>query len=368
MMPSARLPLLFLLLLRSPRVSADDQSKSLLGDFTDATSKAIGALEDVTNPLEEVDLGKLVELVPEDLLEMVDLDPENVDIEFPEIPKIPIGVVPENVIPIGIGVHLTNIPVDTVGEAVAAGIEESRGVGEVVSEEVIKFLSDTVQDIADNPDEISPMDLVEAAVATIGEFTSFTINADDLMEQLLEMAAMTAEELDAFDLEQLLEAGREELLEMATMTPEELADVVSDVLEDSVIVSIYESFYAGIAEMATEEGIDLEALQATFAENMEDLDPLDVDDLAEAMTTTIQETFGIEVNLDPLTAAARTLIENPATFDPNDLTFAVSAAVSQETVETVDPGTAMEESGTARCGRASFLLVAMVLSLFGILA
>jgi len=360
MMPSARLPLLFLLLLRSPRVSADDQSKSLLGDFTDATSKAIGALEDVTNPLEEVDLGKLVELVPEDLLEMVDLDPENVDIEFPEIPKIPNAQIPK--------IPDWNIPVDTVGEAVAAGIEESRGVGEVVSEEVIKFLSDTVQDIADNPDEISPMDLVEAAVATIGEFTSFTINADDLMEQLLEMAAMTAEELDAFDLEQLLEAGREELLEMATMTPEDLADVVSDLLEDSVIVSIYESFYAGIAEMATEEGIDLEALQATFAENMEDLDPLDVDDLAEAMTTTIQETFGIEVNLDPLTAAARTLIENPATFDPNDLTFAVSAAVSQETVETEDPVTAMEESGTARCGRASFLLVAMVLSLFGILA
>mmetsp|Transcript_45000 Transcript_45000/g.88076 ORF Transcript_45000/g.88076 Transcript_45000/m.88076 type:complete len:360 (+) Transcript_45000:126-1205(+) len=359
MMPSARLPLLFLLLLRSPRVSADDQSKSLLGAITDATSEAIGALEDVTNPLEEVDLGKLVELVPEDLLEMVDLDPENVDIEFPEIPKIPIAQIPK--IP-------WNIPVDTVGEAVAAGIEESRGVGEVVSEEVIKFLSDTVQDIADNPDEISPMDLVEAAVATIGEFTSFTINADDLMEQLLEMAAMTAEELDAFDLEQLLEAGREELLEMATMTPEDLADVVSDLLEDSVIVSIYESFYAGIAEMATEEGIDLEALQATFAENMEDLDPLEVDDLAGAMITTIQETFGIEINPEPLTAAARTLIENPATFDPNDLTFAVSAAVSQETVETVDPGTAMEESGTARCGRASFLLVAMVLSLFGILA
>mmetsp|Transcript_45003 Transcript_45003/g.88080 ORF Transcript_45003/g.88080 Transcript_45003/m.88080 type:complete len:333 (+) Transcript_45003:126-1124(+) len=332
MMPSARLPLLFLLLLRSPRVSADDQSKSLLGAITDATSEAIGALEDVTNPLEEVDLGKLVDLVPEDLLkELVDLVPENVDIG-----ALPIDQIPNN-----------PFDISSVGEAVAAGIQESRGVGDIGAlpiDEVMAFLSDTVQ--ADNPDVILPMDLVGAAVATIEKFTSFTIDVDDLMAQLLEMAAMTAEEQDAFD----------------------LADVVSGMLEDSVIASIYESLYDGFAEMATEEGIDLEALQATFAENMEDLDPLEVDDLAGAMITTIQETFGIEINPEPLTAAARTLIENPATFDPNDLTFAVSAAVSQETVETVDPGTAMEESGTARCGRASFLLVAMVLSLFGILA
>mmetsp|Transcript_45002 Transcript_45002/g.88078 ORF Transcript_45002/g.88078 Transcript_45002/m.88078 type:complete len:343 (+) Transcript_45002:126-1154(+) len=342
MMPSARLPLLFLLLLRSPRVSADDQSKSLLGAITDATSEAIGALEDVTNPFEEVDLGNMEDLLSagqgafnaeleSGLEELVDLVPENVDIG-----ALPIDQIPNN-----------PFDISSVGEAVAAGIQESRGVGDIGAlpiDEVMAFLSDTVQ--ADNPDVILPMDLVGAAVATIEKFTSFTIDVDDLMAQLLEMAAMTAEEQDAFD----------------------LADVVSGMLEDSVIASIYESLYDGFAEMATEEGIDLEALQATFAENMEDLDPLEVDDLAGAMITTIQETFGIEINPEPLTAAARTLIENPATFDPNDLTFAVSAAVSQETVETVDPGTAMEESGTARCGRASFLLVAMVLSLFGILA
>jgi len=349
MMPSARLPLLFLLLLRSPRVSAD-----LLDAITDATSEAIGALEDVTNPFEGDGLGNMEDLLSagteafnseleSGLEELVDLVPENVDIG-----ALPIDQIPNN-----------PFDISSVGQAVAAGIEESRGVGEVVSDDVMTFLSDTVQ--ADNPDVILPMDLVGAAVATIEKFTSFAIDTDDLMEQLLEMATMTTEERDAFD----------------------LADAVSGMLEDSVIVSIYESITDGMMEMVTEEGLDMETVQATFAEKMEGLDPLDVDDLAGALITLVQEISGVEINPEPLMAAARTLIEDPASFDPNVLTIAVAQAIAQETVETEDPGTvpapedpdfisnevkAMEESGTARCGRASFLLVAMVLSLFGILA
>merc|ERR1719469_1612173 len=132
-------------------------------------------------------------------------------------------------------------------------------------------------------------------------------------------------------------------------------------------------------EMVTEEGLDMEAVQATLAEKMEGLDPLDVDDLAGALITLVQEISGVEINPEPLMAPARTLIEDPASFDPNVLTIAVAQAFAQETVETEDPGTVpapkdpdfisnAAESGTARCGRASFLLVAMVLSLFGILA
>merc|ERR1711957_417427 len=107
----------------------------------------------------------------------------------------------------------------------------------------------------------------------------------------------------------------------------------------------------------------------------EGLDPLDVDDLAGALITLVQDISGVEINPEPLMAAARTLIEDPASFDPNILTIAVAQAIAQETVGTEDPGTvpapedpdvmsnaaevkAMEESGTARCGRAGFLLVA----------
>merc|ERR1711957_999637 len=71
----------------------------------------------------------------------------------------------------------------------------------------------------------------------------------------------------------------------------------------------------------------------------EGLDPLDVDDLAGALITLVQDISGVEINPEPLMAAARTLIEDPASFDPNVLTIAVAQAIAQETLETEDPGT-----------------------------
>eukprot|EP00588_Corethron_pennatum_P001335 CAMPEP_0194298772 /NCGR_PEP_ID=MMETSP0169-20130528/60352_1 /TAXON_ID=218684 /ORGANISM="Corethron pennatum, Strain L29A3" /LENGTH=362 /DNA_ID=CAMNT_0039048795 /DNA_START=99 /DNA_END=1188 /DNA_ORIENTATION=- len=362
-MPSARLPLLFLLLLRSPAVSAD---QDVITDL----------LADVSNPFAEMDPKDMMEklnagqeafntdLLNSGLEDLVDAVPETIDLGDLPLPDGPFGI-------------------SGVAEAVAEGIEESRGVAAVVLEEIEDYMSETLQ--ADGPDVILPLDIVGAAVDAIEKFTTFAIDGDELMAQLESMVTMTVEELGAFDLADVV-SGDElmaELGSMVTMTVEELgafdlADVVSGMLEESVGASIFESVYLGTLDMAEENEFDLEALQATFAEKMEDLDPLDFEDLSGAVIGTVEDISGVEIDPEPLLAATRTLIDDPAGFDPSALTTAVAQAMAQETDLAEESGTVEDtgatkteesmESGTARCARGSFLVVAVVLSLLGILA